>query len=93
MRLRVKISGEAFLSTPGKLASLIADASEKVTGKRPEMSTTGGTSDARFIQKYTEVAEFGLVGQSMHKVDEHAMVDDIENLVKIYAEILSGFYD
>ena len=91
--LTVKISGEAFLSNPGKLANLIADASEKVTGKRPDMSTTGGTSDARFIQKYTEVAEFGLVGQSMHKVDEHAMVDDIENLTRIYSEILSGYFE
>ena len=75
--LKVKISGDAFLSNPGKLANLIADASEKVTGERPEMSTTGGTSDARFIQKYCEVAEFGLVGQSMHNVDEHAVVGDI----------------
>ena len=91
--LKVKISGDAFLSTPGKLANLIADSSEKITGKRPEMSTTGGTSDARFIQKYCEVAEFGLVGQSMHKVDEHAMVEDIDNLVAIYGEILDGFFD
>ncbi|OKH86549.1 succinyl-diaminopimelate desuccinylase [Thalassospira sp. TSL5-1] len=91
--LTVKISGEAFLSAPGKLAGLIADASEKITGHRPEMSTTGGTSDARFIQKYCEVAEFGLVGQSMHKVDEHAMVDDIDNLVLIYDEILNRFFD
>ena len=91
--LRVKISGDAFLSTPGKLANLIADSSEKITGKRPEMSTTGGTSDARFIQKYCEVAEFGLVGQSMHKVDEHAMVEDIENLSKIYSEVLSGYFN
>ncbi len=91
--LTVKISGEAFLSTPGKLAGLIADASEKLTGHRPEMSTTGGTSDARFIHKYCEVVEFGLVGQSMHKVDEHAMVEDIDNLVLIYDEILNRFFD
>jgi succinyl-diaminopimelate desuccinylase len=84
--LTVKISGEAFLS------GLIADASEKITGHRPEMSTTGGTSDARFIQKYCEVAEFGLVGQSMHKVDEHAMVEDIDNLVLIYDDILTRFF-
>ncbi len=64
----------------------------KVTGHRPDMSTTGGTSDARFIQKYCDVAEFGLVGQSMHKVDEHAMVEDIENLTTIYAEILKGYF-
>ncbi|WP_417842576.1 succinyl-diaminopimelate desuccinylase [Thalassospira sp.] len=91
--LKVKISGEAFLSEPGKLAGLIADASEKITGHRPEMSTTGGTSDARFIHKYCEVAEFGLVGQSMHKVDEHAMVEDIDNLVLIYDELLTRFFD
>jgi succinyl-diaminopimelate desuccinylase len=91
--LKVKISGEAFLSEPGKLAHLIADAAENITGHRPEMSTTGGTSDARFIHKYCEVAEFGLVGQSMHKVDEHAMVDDIENLTRIYSEILLKYFD
>ncbi len=90
--LKVKISGEAFVSEPGRLAALISDASEKVTGHRPDMSTTGGTSDARFIHKYCEVAEFGLVGQSMHKVDEHAMIDDIEKLVVIYADILSGYF-
>ncbi|MDP2700269.1 succinyl-diaminopimelate desuccinylase [Thalassospira sp.] len=91
--LTVKISGEAFLSEPGKLAGLIADASEKITGHRPELSTTGGTSDARFIQKYCEVAEFGLVGQSMHKVDEHAMVEDIEKLTEIYIKILNSYFD
>tara|TARA_R110001583_G_scaffold32882_1_gene111566 strand:+ start:72727 stop:73869 length:1143 start_codon:yes stop_codon:yes gene_type:complete len=91
--LKVRISGEAFLSEPGKLAGLIADASEKITGHRPEMSTTGGTSDARFIHKYCEVVEFGLVGQSMHKVDEHAMVEDIDNLVLIYDELLNRFFD
>ena len=90
--LKVKISGEAFVSEPGTLANLISDASEKVTGHRPDMSTTGGTSDARFIHKYCEVAEFGLVGQSMHKVDEHAMIDDIKNLVVIYADVLSGYF-
>ena len=90
--LKVKISGEAFVSEPGRLAALISDASEKVTGHRPDMSTTGGTSDARFIHKYCEVAEFGLVGQSMHKVDEHAMINDIEKLVVIYADILSGYF-
>ena len=90
--LKVKISGEAFVSEPATLAKLISDASEKVTGHRPEMSTTGGTSDARFIHKYCEVAEFGLVGQSMHKVDEHAMLDDIKNLVAIYADVLDGFF-
>ena len=91
--LKIRISGNAFLSPPGKLAAIIADAAKDITGKRPECSTTGGTSDGRFIHHYCEVAEFGLVGQSMHKVDEHVRVEDMEKLVKIYRGVLERYFN
>ena len=90
--LTVRVSGESFLSPPGRLAGLIADASAAVTGRRPEMSTSGGTSDARFIRRYCEVAEFGLVGRTMHKVDERVAVADLEKLTAIYLRVLEGFF-
>lgn len=85
----VKISGEAFLTEPGALSSLVSAAIADVTGRTPELSTTGGTSDARFIRRLCPVVEFGLPGQSMHKVDEHAAVADIEGLTAIYAALLA----
>lgn len=88
----VRISGEAFLTEPGPLSATIAAAVETVTGLVPEASTTGGTSDARFIRRVCPVVEFGLPGQSMHKVDELVRVEDIETLTQIYAEILRRWY-
>ncbi len=90
--LRVQASGEAFLTPPGPLASLIADAAERITGRRPALGTTGGTSDARFIKDHCPVAEFGLVGQTMHKIDEHATLADIETLTHIYQAVIEGFF-
>ena len=90
--LTVSVSGEAFLTPPGPLSALVADAVERVTGHRPELSTTGGTSDARFIKSYCPVVEFGIVGQTMHKVDEHVAVADVERLTDIYAAIIDGFF-
>lgn len=87
--VEVKISGEAFLTEPGALSSLVASAVEAVTGRTPELSTTGGTSDARFIRRLCPVVEFGLPGQSMHKVDEHAAVTDISGLTDIYTALLA----
>ncbi|GGH08847.1 succinyl-diaminopimelate desuccinylase [Alsobacter metallidurans] len=78
----------AFLTPPGAFVSLAADAVEAVTGRRPALSTTGGTSDARFIKDYCPVIEFGLVGKTMHKVDENADVADIEALTGIYEEMI-----
>jgi succinyl-diaminopimelate desuccinylase len=89
--LKVQVTGEAFLTPPGPFNGLIADACEAVLGRRPEFSTTGGTSDARFIHSVCPVAEFGLVGQTMHKVDENAAVADIEALTRIYAAVIRGF--
>ena len=88
----VRISGEAFFTAPGELSALVADAVVEVTGQVPEMSTTGGTSDARFIRRLCPVVEFGLPGQSMHKVDEHAMVADILALADIYDGVLKRVF-
>ncbi|MFC7048813.1 succinyl-diaminopimelate desuccinylase [Emcibacter nanhaiensis] len=92
VELEMKASGDAFLTPPGVLSDLITGAVEKVTGIRPELSTTGGTSDARFIKDYCPVSEFGLVSQTMHKVDERVRVEDIEQLADIYTEILNRFF-
>lgn len=88
----IRISGEAFLTEPGDLSGTIAAAIEAVAGLAPELSTSGGTSDARFIRRLCPVVEFGLPGQSMHKVDETAAVADIERLADIYAEVLRRWY-
>jgi succinyl-diaminopimelate desuccinylase len=85
----IRISGEAFLTEPGPLSTLVSDAVEAETGLRPELSTTGGTSDARFIRRLCPVVEFGLPGQTMHKVDEEASVADIEALARIYDRLLA----
>ncbi|HLY58548.1 MAG TPA: succinyl-diaminopimelate desuccinylase [Stellaceae bacterium] len=90
--LDVAVSGEAFLTPPGAVAQLIADAAETVTGRRPMLSTTGGTSDARFIQRACPVAEFGLVGRTMHQVDEAADVADLEALTEIYRRVLDSYF-
>ncbi len=84
----VRISGEAFLTEPGTLSGVVAGAIEAVTGVMPELSTSGGTSDARFIRRLCPVVEFGLVGQSMHKVDEGVPVADLSALEAIYGEVL-----
>lgn len=91
--LQVSCSGESFLTEPGSLSQLVSEAVSKVTGKQPELSTTGGTSDARFIQKYCQVVEFGLVGQTMHKVNEHVAVADITALTQIYQTILEHYFE
>ena len=87
------VSGEAFLTTDMDFLSLIADSVEEKTGRRPEYSTSGGTSDARFIKDYAPVAEFGMVGATMHQTDEHVAVADIETLTKIYQAIITSYYN
>jgi succinyl-diaminopimelate desuccinylase len=79
----------AFLTPPGPFVSLVSDAVEEVTGRKPALSTTGGTSDARFIRDYCPVLEFGLVGATMHQVDERAEIADIEALTRIYERVLA----
>ncbi|MEG3125598.1 succinyl-diaminopimelate desuccinylase [Sphingomonas sp. GB1N7] len=84
-----RISGEAFLTPPGAFSTLIGDAIEAHTGQRPELSTTGGTSDARFLSALCPVVEFGLLNATMHKLDEAVAVADLEMLRDIYADILA----
>jgi succinyl-diaminopimelate desuccinylase len=91
--LAIHVSGEPFLTPPGALSETMARAIEQVVGRRPEFSTTGGTSDARFIREYCPVAEFGMVGQTMHKVNERVAIADIARLTEIYERILDGFFD
>jgi succinyl-diaminopimelate desuccinylase len=82
----------AFLTSPGPFVDLVASAIEKETGRRPALSTTGGTSDARFIQAHCPVVEFGLVGQTMHAVDERTPVAELEQLAAIYRRILQAYF-
>ncbi len=89
---KTSISGEAFITEPGPFSALIAEAVEQVTGTRPELSTTGGTSDARFIRAYAPVIEFGLPNATMHKVDENAGVSEIGQLADVYEAILRGYF-
>lgn len=88
-----KISGESFITEPGDFSALIADAVKKVTGLTPELSTTGGTSDARFIRAYAPVVEFGLANATMHKIDEHVPAADIGKLANIYEAILRAYFN
>jgi len=82
----------AFLTTPDSFTKLVADAVERKTGRCPALSTSGGTSDARFIRAYCPVVEFGLVGATAHMVDEHVVVADLEGLTGIYAAILEDYF-
>tara|TARA_Y100000589_G_scaffold317332_1_gene343295 strand:- start:313 stop:1482 length:1170 start_codon:yes stop_codon:yes gene_type:complete len=88
----ISVSGEAFLTPPGDLSNLVADAVTAVSGQTPELSTTGGTSDARFIKDHCPVVELGLVNATAHKVDENASIDDIYALADIYERVLVGYF-
>jgi len=87
-RLEAKISGEAFLTPPGALSSLVGGAIGEVTGLKPDLSTTGGTSDARFLSALCPVVEFGLCNATMHKLDEAVAITDLDRLKEIYALVL-----
>lgn len=89
---RGRVSGEAFLTEPGPFTDLVASAVEAETGRRPEPSTSGGTSDARFIKDMCPVVEFGIVGNTMHKTDENVAVEDIRALERVYYRILSDYF-
>ncbi len=90
--LDIDVSGEPFYTEPGPLSDLIAAAIVSVTGLTPELSTTGGTSDARFVRAYCPVVEFGLISQTMHKVDENASLADLAKLTDIYSELLERWF-
>ncbi|MET4600867.1 succinyl-diaminopimelate desuccinylase [Bradyrhizobium sp. JR4.1] len=96
-RIRARIVWEpsnsnVFVTKPGPFTDLAVSAIEEVTGRKPELSTSGGTSDARFISSYCPVIEFGLVGQTMHQVDERVPVRDLEQLTKVYRGILARYF-
>ncbi|MCC1494252.1 succinyl-diaminopimelate desuccinylase [Cognatishimia sp. F0-27] len=90
--LRVKISGESFVTPPGPLSDLVARAVAAESGVTPELSTTGGTSDARFVKAHCPVVEFGLVGHRMHAVDERVSVSEIGRLKAVYTRILGDYF-
>lgn len=90
--MEVKVSGESFLTPPGPLSDLVAAAVEAETGVSPVLSTSGGTSDARFVKDHCPVVEFGLVGKTMHQVDERVTVEQIPQLKGIYARIIGDFF-
>jgi succinyl-diaminopimelate desuccinylase len=96
-RIRARIAWEpsnsnVFVTKPGSFTELAVAAIEEITGRKPELSTSGGTSDARFISSYCPVIEFGLVGQTMHQVDERTPVSDLEKLTRIYRGILARYF-
>lgn len=90
--MTVKVSGEAFLTPPGELSALVSRAVADETGTPPELSTTGGTSDARFVRRHCPVVEFGLTGRTMHQVDEHVPVAEIEALKRVYTNVLRAYF-
>jgi succinyl-diaminopimelate desuccinylase len=90
--LEIAVSGEAFLTEPGPFSELVARAVERVAGISPALATVGGTSDSRFIKDYCPVLDFGLVGATMHKVDEQVALDDLASLSLIYEAVLDDFF-
>jgi len=90
--LAITVSGQAFLTRPGPLSRVMADAVERVLGLKPALTTGGGTSDARFIKDHCPVIELGLVGTSMHKADERVPVADLDRLARVYAAALQGYF-
>ena len=91
-KIDYRVSGEAFLTKPNKTTFMIQNIIKKITKLKPKLSTTGGTSDLRFIRKISSGLEFGLVGKTMHKVDEAVSLKDLKNLTKIYENILQNYF-
>ena len=91
-KIEYRVSGEAFLTKPNKTTFMIQNIIKKITKIRPKLSTTGGTSDARFIKNICPCLEFGLVGKTMHKVDEAVSLSDLRKLTKIYSLILDNYF-
>ena len=86
------VSGEAFLTKPNKTTFMIQDIVKEITKVKTKLSTTGGTSDARFIRNISPCLEFGLVGKTMHKVDETVSLSDLKKLTNIYSNILKNYF-
>jgi len=91
-KIDYSVSGEAFLTKPNNTTFMIRDIIKKITKIKPQLSTTGGTSDARFIRKVAPCLEFGLVGKTMHKVDEAVSLSDLKKLTLIYSNILQNYF-
>jgi len=91
-KIEYNVSGESFLTKPNKVTYMIQDTIKKITKIKPKLSTTGGTSDARFIRKIAPCLEFGLVGKTMHKVDEAVSLSDLKKLTLIYSNILKNYF-
>ena len=89
--VKYEVSGESFLTKPNKTTYMIQNSIKKITGIKPKLSTAGGTSDARFIRKIAPCLEFGLVGKTMHKIDESVPVSDLKKLTNIYQNILENY--
>jgi succinyl-diaminopimelate desuccinylase len=92
-KIDYSVSGEAFLTKPNNTTFMIRDIIKKITKIKPQLSTTGGTSDARFIRKISPCLEFGLVGKTMHKVDEAVSLSDLKKLTLIYSNILQNYFN
>ncbi|TNC72371.1 succinyl-diaminopimelate desuccinylase [Rubellimicrobium roseum] len=92
VELTLRVSGEAFLTPPGLLSELVSRAVEAETGRRPAMSTTGGTSDARFVKAHCPVVELGLVGPTMHQVDERVEAAQVGDLSRVYQRVLEDYF-
>jgi len=91
--LNIKVSGESFHNSSKKLVDPLVDSIKKVTTKTPKLSTSGGTSDARFISKICPVIEFGIVGKTMHKTNENINIKDLESLSKIYLYFINNVFN
>ena len=91
-KVSYEVSGEAFLTKPNKTTYMVQNIVKKVTGLKPKLSTSGGTSDARFIKNIAPCLDFGLVGKTMHKIDESVSVSDLKKLTKIYKNILVSYF-
>ena len=91
-KVNYDVSGEAFLTKPNKTTYMVQNIIKKITGLKPKLSTSGGTSDARFIKNISPCLEFGLVGKTMHKIDESVSVSDLKKLTKIYENILVSYF-
>ena len=89
--MTTSVSGESFLTSPGPQVDALRDAIAAATGIAPRLDTGGGTSDARFIARYCPVAEFGLIGSTMHQVDERVPVDELRALTGAYRAVLTAF--
>ena len=91
-KIDYRVSGEAFLTKQNATTNMIQNVIKKITKIKPKLSTTGGTSDARFLKNISPCLEFGLVGKTMHKIDEAVSLKDLKKLTKIYANILDNYF-